>query len=59
MLIINWLHTYTITGNYRIIPSVVGENLPEVTGSDNGKRIKTLIFNNLKNKRITGFYRIK
>ncbi len=59
MLIINLIQRHAIAGNYRIIPSVVGENLPEITGLDNGKRIKALIFNNLKNQRIAGFYRIK
>ncbi len=59
MLIINRLKTHAITGNYRIIPSAVCENLPEITGLDNGKSIKALIFNNLKNQRIAGFYRIK
>jgi len=44
---------------HRIIPSVVGENLPEITGLDNGEHINALIFSCLKNKRNTGFYRIK
>lgn len=59
MLTINHLQIHAITGNYRITPSVVGKNLPEVTGLDNGKRIKALIFNNLKNQRIAGYYQIK
>ena len=37
-----------ITGNYRIAPYRVGESLPEITGSDNGKGIKALITNKLK-----------
>lgn len=59
MLIFNANINTAITGNYRIAPSAVGECLPEITGLDNGKPIKALVFNNLKTQRITGFYRIK
>lgn len=59
MLIFSANINTAITGNYRIPPSGVGECLPEITGFDYGKRIKALIFNNLKTQRITGFYRIK
>jgi hypothetical protein len=59
MLIINRIQIHVITGNYRIIPSVVGENLPEVTGLDYGKNLNALIFRCLKNSRNTRFYQIK
>lgn len=59
MLIFNANTNTAITGNYRIAPYGVGQSLPEITGFDYGKRIKALIFNNLKTQRITGFYRIK
>ena len=59
MLIFNAYINTAITGNYRIAPYVVGQSLPEITGFDYGKRIKALVFSNLKTKRTTGFYRIK
>lgn len=45
--------------NCWIVPSAVGESLPEITGLDYKKGINQLIISKLKNKRITGFYRIK
>lgn len=48
-----------LIANNGIAPSAVGECLPEITGLDNDKRTKALIFSNLKNQRITGLYRIK
>lgn len=59
MLIIKLNTNTAVTGNYRIAPYVVGQSLPEITGFDYGKRIKALVFSNLKTKRTTGFYRIK
>ena len=58
LLIIRNFKIHTIAGNYRIVPSIFGESLPEITGLAYNIRKEFKIIKVLKNKTITGFCRI-